>query len=75
MARKARVKSASGIYHFMFREVNPQDIFHDDEDRRRFLEIFKKYKKKLGLQVYAWLSMSNHVHFLLKEGGRELALR
>ena len=68
MARKARVKSASGIYHVMFRGVNRQDIFHDDEDRRRFLEIFKKYKKKMALKVYAWCLMSNHVHFLLKEG-------
>ncbi|GAE47324.1 transposase [Mesobacillus boroniphilus] len=73
MARKARVKSSSGIYHVMFRGVNRQDIFHDDDDRRRFLEILKKYKKKMGLQVYAWCLMSNHIHVLLKEGEESIS--
>ncbi|MBS8265685.1 transposase [Mesobacillus boroniphilus] len=68
MARKARVKSTSGIYHVMFRGVNRQDIFHDDEDRMKFLEILKKYKEYAGLVVYAWCLMSNHIHLLLKEG-------
>ena len=48
--------------------MNRQDIFHDDDDRRRFLEILKKYKKKMRLKIYAWCLMSKHIHVLLKEG-------
>ncbi|MGM0900614.1 MAG: REP-associated tyrosine transposase [Bacillota bacterium] len=72
VARKARKKSASGIYHVMYRGVNRQEIFHDHGDNRKFLETLQKYKNKLGLQVYAWCLMDNHVHLLLREGEEEL---
>ncbi|MBM4763082.1 transposase [Bacillus sp. B15-48] len=72
MPRKARTKSASGIYHVMFRGVNRQEIFHDDEDNSKFLEILQKYHEKLEFKVYAWCLMSNHVHLLLSEGEEEL---
>ena len=35
MARKAREKSNSGIYHLMLRGINRQDLFEEDEDRQR----------------------------------------
>ncbi|GAA0435417.1 hypothetical protein GCM10008983_10000 [Lentibacillus halophilus] len=66
MARKARVKSKSGIYHVMLRGVNRQEIFHDDEDCEKYLEIIKKYKARTAIKVYAWCLMNNHVHLLLK---------
>lgn len=72
LVRKARTKSTSGIYHVMYRGVNRQEIFHDNEDNRKFLEILKKYKEKLVLNVYAWCLMNNHVHLLLQEGDEEL---
>jgi putative transposase len=72
MVRKARKKSTSGIYHVMYRGVNRQEIFHDNEDNRKFLEIMKKYTGKLGLEVYAWCLMNNHVHLLIKEGEEAL---
>lgn len=73
MPRKARSKSKSGIYHIMWRGANRQEIFHDDEDRQKYIEILERYKKKSGMVVYAWCLMSNHVHLLLKEGNEELA--
>ena len=42
MARSAREKSASGIYHVMVRGINHQDIFFDDEDYQRFLETMQR---------------------------------
>ncbi|MDQ0254478.1 REP element-mobilizing transposase RayT [Evansella vedderi] len=68
MPRKAREKSRSGIYHVIIRGANRQEIFHDEEDSRRFLETLLKYKKVSGLKIYGWCLMSNHVHLLLKEG-------
>ncbi|MBP2242370.1 REP element-mobilizing transposase RayT [Cytobacillus eiseniae] len=73
MPRRAREKSKSGIYHIMWRGANRQEIFHDDEDRIRYIDILERVKKKSQLKVYAWCLMSNHVHLLLKEEDEELS--
>ncbi|WP_117161223.1 transposase [Paraliobacillus sp. X-1268] len=73
MPRKARLKSASSIYHIMLRGANKQEIFHDEADCRYFLNTIKKYKIISGLSVYGWCLMNNHVHLLLKEGSEELS--
>jgi putative transposase len=74
MPRGPRVKSISGIYHIMLRGANRQEIFHDDMDCMRFLEIIEKYKMVSGMKVYAWCLMNNHVHLLLKEGIEDLSI-
>ena len=66
MARKAREKSATGVYHVMLRGVNRQQIFHDEEDCRVFVEKMKEYKEKKGIKLFAYCIMSNHIHFLIK---------
>ena len=38
MPRRARRMSSTGIYHIMLRGIDRMVIFHDDEDRSRFLE-------------------------------------
>lgn len=73
MARPARKKSKSGIYHLMVRGANRQEIFHDDEDRHRYLDTLGRYKKEANLGVYGWCVMGNHVHLLLKEGKESLS--
>lgn len=66
MARQARRRSSTGIYHIILRGINRQIIFHDREDYARFLETLKKYKEISCYQIYAYCLMSNHVHLLLK---------
>ncbi|MFZ7119581.1 MAG: hypothetical protein ACOWWH_01345 [Eubacteriaceae bacterium] len=48
MARTARQKSATGIYHIVLRGVNRQIIFEDDEDKEKFLQTLLKYKDTSG---------------------------
>ena len=74
MPRIARQRSKSGIYHIMLRGSNRQEIFHDDEDHVRFLEILNRYKKKSEIKVYGWCLMENHIHLLLHEGKEDLAV-
>ncbi|MCL6479252.1 MAG: transposase [Peptococcaceae bacterium] len=69
MPRKARQKSETGIYHLIVRGINRQDIFHDDEDRRRFLETLYRVSIKSNSEVFGYCLMSNHVHLLIREGG------
>ncbi|MGD0153397.1 MAG: transposase [Thermacetogeniaceae bacterium] len=74
MARRAREKSESGIYHIILRGTNRQEIFHDDEDCRRFLKMLVKYKKPTGIKIYGWCLMGNHIHLLFGEGNEEISL-
>lgn len=68
MARTARVKSNSGIYHVMLRGINRQLILEDEEDHRKLKEILYQCKERCGYRLYAYCFLGNHVHLLIKEG-------
>jgi len=72
VARCARIKSQSGIYHVIIRGINRQSIFQDEEDRHVFLARLTHYKTECGILLYAYCFMSNHVHLLLKETEKPL---
>ena len=74
MARMARRKSRTGIYHIMLRGINRQIIFEDDEDYQNFMGTIKETQEKSGYEVYAYCLMSNHVHLLLKEETEDLGI-
>jgi REP element-mobilizing transposase RayT len=74
MPRRAREKSESGIYHIILRGTNKQEIFHDEEDNKRFIETLEKYKKISNLKVYGWCLMGNHLHLLVGQGKEELSV-
>ena len=67
MARVARRRSDSGIYHIMLRGINRQNIFEDDEDRYKLLEILSYFNNQEKYKIYSYCLMGNHVHLLLKE--------
>jgi putative transposase len=52
MPRRARKKSSTGIYHVIFRGINRQRIFEDDQDYEKLLETLKHYKEKSGYEIY-----------------------
>jgi len=68
MPRTARAKSRTGIYHIMVRGINRQDIFHDDEDRKRYLDTLKRITVESISDVLGYCIMSNHIHLIIKEG-------
>ncbi|TCK92585.1 REP element-mobilizing transposase RayT [Natranaerovirga hydrolytica] len=67
MARQARKRSATGIYHIMLRGIDKRNIFLDDEDRKIFVEKIKRAKEKANFELYAFCLMDNHIHLLIKE--------
>jgi REP element-mobilizing transposase RayT len=77
VARQARKKSRSGVYHIMLRGVNRQQIFGDDEDCEAFLLAMKRFFSEGGHRVYAYCLMGNHAHIVLREGKEtiDLAIR
>lgn len=67
MPRQARKKSESGIYHVMLRGINQQQIFEEDEDYVKFLQIVEDYQAISKYKVYAYCLMGNHIHLLIRE--------
>ena len=67
MPRQARKRSSTGIYHIMLRGVNRDNIFVDDSDRQRFIEIIIKYKLAGKYLLYGYCLMTNHIHLLIHE--------
>ena len=67
MPRHARTKSKTGYYHILLRGVARQNIFENDHDRLKFLELLKRYKQELGFGLPAYCLMSNHIHLLIED--------
>ena len=72
MARQARKKSQSGIYHIMLRGINKQIIFYDEQDYIMFIKALQAAKKVSDFDIYAYCIMNNHVHLLIKENEEAL---
>ena len=82
MARRAREASGTGIYHVMMRGINRQDIFEDDEDYCRFVNLLFQMVYPVSENgqslparciFYAYCLMNNHIHLLIREGAESLA--
>ncbi len=72
MPRQARKQAESGIYHVMLRGINQQQIFEDEEDNQKFLQVLKECKEVSEFQLLAYCLMGNHVHLLIREGTESL---
>ncbi|WHH58554.1 transposase [Petroclostridium sp. X23] len=67
MSRSPRVLSQTGLYHIIFRGLNRQNIFEEDADFHKMLEILFGIKKERCVEVYAYCLMYNHVHLFIRE--------
>lgn len=52
------------VYHVYNQGNNRQQLFHDDDDYRKFLELFTFYVLPYT-DVLAWCLIPNHYHFLI----------
>lgn len=57
MPRIARQQAQSGIYHIMLRGINRQDIFAEDADRLKFLQLLSI--KSMGESVISFRIVSD----------------
>lgn len=67
MPRHPRKYSNTGIYHIMLRGNERKNIFIDDQDKERIIEIIIKNKANDAFKLYAYCIMGNHLHMVLQE--------
>lgn len=72
MARQARKRSRTGIYHLMLRGINHQTIFEDEEDHQKFLQRLEECQEDGAYTLYAYCLMGNHIHLLVREDREDI---
>jgi len=73
MPRQLRVEEI-GFYHIINRGVERRDIFLDDEDHKKFLEIVEEASEVYGFVIHSFCLMNNHYHLLLQTQDTNLSL-
>jgi putative transposase len=73
MARKARVKAEDAIFHIMCKSISEVSLFKDEEDKKRYLLLVKKYKKLYKVKIYGYCLMDNHAHLLVDANGSDIS--
>lgn len=54
-----------GWFHITNRGVDRQDIFVDDIDRDRFIELLVESGERFDVEIHAYCLMSNHFHLIV----------
>lgn len=68
MARPLRIEFSGGLYHITSRGNARQDIFTDNHDRVKFLNLLDNTRARYDWHVHAYCLMSNHYHLLIETG-------
>ncbi len=66
MARPLRLEYEGALYHVTSRGNAGEQIFSDDRDRRRFLEILGDVVVRYAWICHAYCLMNNHYHLLIE---------
>ena len=64
MPRIARVVGVGYPHHITQRGNYRQDIFEDDTDRDKYLNVLHTESKRYKLDILVYCLMTNHVHFI-----------
>jgi putative transposase len=73
MGRPWRIEYEGGLYHVLSRGNERKDIFRDDQDRLRFLEVVGEMAERYSVDVFAYVLMDNHYHLLLRTNHANLS--
>lgn len=52
-------------YHVLNRGNARQDVFHDDDDLRAFIDLIEEACSRVPMRILAWCLMSNHFHLVV----------
>jgi len=65
MSRKYKFKDNQQLYFITYAVVNWIDLFTRNEYKDILLKSWQHCSEQKGLEVYAWVIMTNHVHMII----------
>ncbi|MBN2349869.1 MAG: transposase [Bacteroidales bacterium] len=72
MSRKYKFRNHDGLYFISFATVNWIDLFIRNEYKEIILDSWRYCQKNKGLNIHAWVIMSNHIHMIISSGTNKL---
>lgn len=66
VARKPRIEFPGALYHVIVRGNNREDIFADDIEKNKYLDVISRYKERYLFRLFAFCIMDNHGHLLIE---------
>jgi REP element-mobilizing transposase RayT len=66
VSRPLRLEYPGAIWHVTSRGNERRDIYRDDDDRRRFVNLLARVVIERRWILHAWVIMSNHYHLLIE---------
>jgi REP element-mobilizing transposase RayT len=70
-----KIEEDSGLYFVTMTVVHWADLFIRREYKEILIDHFKDYKNRFGLQLHAYVIMTNHVHAILSIDNPDYDLR
>jgi putative transposase len=77
MSRPLRLEFAGGLYHVTSRGDRRENIYVDDSDRQKWLELLGQVCSRYNWRCHAYCLMSNHYHIVVEtaEGNLSKGMR
>ena len=69
MSRKYKIHNQQGIYFLTFSVIDWIDVFIRDEYREVLISSIRYCQRNKGLEVYAYVFMTSHIHLILGAKG------
>lgn len=66
MSRPLRIEFPGAAYHVTARGDRREPIYHDDRDRRAFVELLGQAMERFDAAILAYCLMGNHYHLVLQ---------
>lgn len=74
MPRTPRIKNAYGIYYVSQKSSSGLPLFHNEEDRQRFLSILLGSREKNNWKLYGYcITNSNEYHLIIDANGSDIS--
>jgi REP element-mobilizing transposase RayT len=68
-----QIKNQSAAYYLTFQVVFWIDLFTRQAYRDIVIESLRYCQKEKGLEIFAWVIMSNHIHLLARSSNNDLS--
>ena len=72
MPRTSRLELAGAIHHITAKSPSRRLLFHDDDDRQRYLQLLAREVREREWRLLTYCQLSNHLHLLLETAERDL---